>query len=138
MILFNFVSKENSSPPVKKTQKLRIILLKMGDIAAHFKFHSANDSCPDSRFCRLSIHRNFSFSAYFGKFVGEYVQCLETHTHSWRNIASMIGSVSVNKIVCDTGSCVDNPAHRVQASASLLRPQLLNGPCPVFEAFYIN
>ena len=42
----------------------------MGDIPAHFKFHSANDPCPDSCFCRLPIHRNFSFGAYFGAVFG--------------------------------------------------------------------
>ena len=106
------------------------ICLNKGDVSAHFKFHTSDNSGTDSSFCRLSIKRDVSFGTDFRQLVRKYIECFEAHAHSGRYIATVVLVLCIDEIVCDTCSGVNTSIsywfHHVAATtaASLSIPSV--------------
>ena len=77
MILFKFVSKENLSPPVKKSKKVGIFLLHQLDISCYFELHSFDNSSTDGSFCVVAEVGGISVPFDERKLIAAGVQSLE-------------------------------------------------------------
>lgn len=80
----------------------------MLNIATYFVFYPPNDTGSDGGFRTFTILWFFPRSVYLGELGGKCMKRLEPHFHAWRNVASLVLSGFVYKIVSDASACIDN------------------------------